>query len=74
MHQLFFLICLTHLLQFIIIEESNPDYFHKIVEDLERGVWKYSNFQHLIVYGSLNSNKENLVNIILEKQVIHNFV
>jgi len=40
--------------------------FHKIVEDLERGVWKYSNFQHLIVYGSLNSNKENLVNIILE--------
>lgn len=40
--------------------------FHKIVEDLERGIFKYSNFQHLIVYGSLNSNKENLVNILLE--------
>jgi len=40
--------------------------FVKIVDDLERCVWKYSNFQHLVVYGSLNSNKESLVNLILE--------
>jgi len=40
--------------------------FHEIVKDLETGVFKYANFQHLIVYGSLNSNKENLVNILLE--------
>lgn len=43
------------------------DEFKKIVDDLERCVWKYSNFQHLIVYGSLNSNKENFVNLLLEK-------
>ena len=40
--------------------------FIKVINDLDRGVLKYSNFQHLIIYGSLNSNKENLVNIILE--------
>ena len=32
-----------------------------ILEDLERGVFKYSNFQHIIVYGSINSNKENMI-------------
>jgi len=40
--------------------------FIEIINDLDRCVLKYSNFQHLIIYGSLNSNKENLVNIILE--------
>ena len=48
-----------------IIKKSKEE-FHKIVEDLERGICKYSNFQHLIVYGSVNSNKENLVNLLLE--------
>ena len=43
------------------------DEFKKIIDDLERCIWKYSNFQHLIVYGSLNSNKENFVNLLLEK-------
>jgi len=41
--------------------------FIKIIDDLERGIWKYSNFQHLIVYGSLNTNKEYLVKNLLEK-------
>jgi replication factor C subunit 3/5 len=41
--------------------------FLKIIDDLDRCVWKYSNFQHIIIYGSLNSNKENLVNLILTK-------
>lgn len=40
--------------------------FAKIIDDLERCIWKYSNFQHLIVYGSINSNKEQLVNLLLE--------
>jgi DNA polymerase III delta prime subunit len=40
--------------------------FKLILEDLERGVFKYSNFQHVIIYGSINSNKENMVNLLLE--------
>jgi len=43
------------------------DEFIKIINDLEIGIWKYSNFQHLIVYGSINSNKEYLINLLLEK-------
>ena len=39
----------------------------KIFKDLERGILKYSNFQHLIIYGSINSNKEYLVNLLLEQ-------
>lgn len=39
----------------------------KVIDELERGTWKYSNFQHLIVYGSINSNKEYLVNVLLER-------
>lgn len=38
----------------------------KTLLELSRGVWKYANFQHLIIYGSPNSNKENLVNLLLE--------
>jgi replication factor C subunit 3/5 len=46
---------------------NKPDHeLIKIIDDLERCVWKYSNFQHLVVYGSINSNKENLVNLLLE--------
>jgi replication factor C subunit 3/5 len=49
------------------IVNKSPDEFIKIIEDLEKGTWKYSNFQHLIVYGSLTTNKEFLVNLLLEK-------
>ena len=49
-----------------IIKKPN-DEFKKIIDDLERCLWKYSNFQHLVVYGSLNSNKENFVNLLLEQ-------
>jgi len=41
--------------------------FIQIMNELEIGKNKYQNFQHLIIYGSLNSNKENLVNLILKK-------
>ncbi len=41
--------------------------FNKVVGDLETGVFKYANFQHLIIYGALTTNKEYLVNLILER-------
>lgn len=43
------------------------DDFHKIITDLDYGTWRYSNFQHLIVYGPSGSGKEYLVNKLLEK-------
>jgi len=48
-----------------IVKKPNNE-FKLIIDDLERCVWKYSNFQHLIIYGSLNSNKDNLVNLLLQ--------
>ena len=32
------------------IVNKSPDEFINIIEDLEKGTWKYSNFQHLIVW------------------------
>jgi replication factor C subunit 3/5 len=49
-----------------IITKPHED-FMKIVNDLDRGTLKFSNFQHIIVYGSINNNKEYLVNLLLEK-------
>ena len=49
-----------------VILKKPKNEFIEIINDLDRCVLKYSNFQHLIVYGSLNSNKENLVNLLLE--------
>jgi len=50
----------------LLKEKSDKD-FYEIIEKLEKGVWKYSNFQHLIVYGAMATNKEFLVNLLLEK-------
>ena len=41
--------------------------FAKIINDLEYSVWRYSNFQHLIVYGPTESCKEYLVNKLLKQ-------
>jgi replication factor C subunit 3/5 len=49
------------------ISNMDNQEFIKIIYELEKSVFKYSNFQHLIVYGSLNTNKEFLVNLLLEK-------
>lgn len=49
-----------------IIKMPN-DEFKKILDDLEYGTWRYSNFQHLIVYGPCGSGKEYLINKLLEK-------
>ena len=43
------------------------DEFSKMVTELECGTWRYSNFQHLIVYGPSGCGKEYLVNKLLEK-------
>lgn len=48
-----------------ILNKPNNE-FKIIIDDLERCIWKYSNFQHLIIYGSINSNKEQFVNLLLE--------
>jgi hypothetical protein len=49
------------------IIKKTPHEFIKTIVELEKGVWKFANFQHLIVYGSLTTNKEYLVNLLLEK-------
>jgi replication factor C subunit 3/5 len=49
-----------------IIKMPN-DEFRNVIYDLEYGTWRYSNFQHLIVYGPSGSGKEYLVNKLLEK-------
>ena len=43
------------------------DEFHSIIKDLEHGVWRYSNFQHLITYGPQGCGKEYLVNKLLAR-------
>ena len=49
-----------------IIKLPNKE-FTKVINDLEYGTWRYSNFQHLIVYGPNGCGKEYLVNKLLEK-------
>ena len=49
------------------VANKEHDKFIHVVDDLERGILKYSNFQHLIIYGALNIDKEYLVNLLLEK-------
>ena len=49
-----------------IIQLPNNE-FQKVINDLEYGTWRYSNFQHLIVYGPSGCGKDYLVNKLLEK-------
>ena len=46
---------------------KSDEEFNKVIYNLETGVFKYANFQHLIIYGSLTTNKDYLVNLILKK-------
>jgi replication factor C subunit 3/5 len=41
--------------------------FKEVINDLEKSIWRYSNFQHIIVYGKIGCGKENIVNKLLEK-------
>lgn len=49
------------------VMKKSPEEFENIITDLERGIWRYSNFQHLVVYGPTGSGKEYLINKLLEK-------
>lgn len=49
------------------ILKKPKDEIYNILNKLNNGSWKYSNFQHLIVYGINGSNKENIVNKLLQK-------
>ena len=42
--------------------------FNSLMTNLDRAVWRYSNFQHLIVYGNSGCGKEYLINKLLSKQ------
>ena len=43
------------------------DEFSNTISDIENGVWRYSNFQHIIVYGNSGCGKEYLVNKLLAR-------
>jgi replication factor C subunit 3/5 len=49
------------------VMKKPDDEFEKIISNLERGIWKYANFQHLVVYGRPGSGKDFLINKLLEK-------
>ena len=49
-----------------ILKKSKNE-LHTILNELENGSWRYSNFQHLIVYGPNGCGKEFIVSKLLEK-------
>jgi replication factor C subunit 3/5 len=49
-----------------IIKLPNKE-FSQVINSLEYGTWRYSNFQHLIVYGPDGCGKDYLINKLLEK-------
>ena len=49
------------------VMKKSPEEFEKIISNLERGIWKFANFQHLVIYGRPGCGKEFLVNKLLEK-------
>ena len=49
------------------IIKKPEDKFKQIISNLQDGIWKYANFQHLVVYGKPGSSKDFLVNKLLEK-------
>jgi replication factor C subunit 3/5 len=49
------------------LADINNVQFEKIIDNLNSGIWRYANFQHLVVYGRSGSGKEFLVNKLLEK-------
>ena len=49
------------------VMKKPEDEFEKIITNLHCGIWKYANFQHLVVYGKPGSGKDFLINKMLEK-------
>ena len=50
-----------------IMKSNDYDKIKLICDSNIHGSYKYSNFQHMIVHGNISSNKEMLVNKLLEK-------
>lgn len=49
------------------INKKSMDEFKNIIYNIEHGNWQYSNFQHLIIYGSNGCGKNFIVKKLLEK-------
>lgn len=49
-----------------IIKLPNKE-FKQVITDLECGTWRYSNFQHLIIYGQNGRDNEFIINKLLKK-------
>jgi replication factor C subunit 3/5 len=49
------------------IKNKTDEEFKNIINNIEYGNWQYSNFQHLIVYGSNGCGKNFIVKKLLEK-------
>ena len=48
-----------------IVKKKND--FKKIIKELETGNWRYSNLQHMILYGEVDSGKEYIIESLLKK-------
>ena len=49
------------------LKNLDRDKFSDVMNNLNTGTWRYSNFQHLVVYGNSGCGKEYLVNKLLSK-------
>ena len=50
----------------ILLDKDNND-FKKIIKELETENWRYSNLQHLILYGTPGCGKEYVIDVFLKK-------
>mgnify|MGYP003326707242 CR=1 FL=1 len=49
------------------LKNMDKESFTSLMDNLDRSTWRYSNFQHLVVYGNTGCGKEYLVNKLLTK-------
>lgn len=49
------------------LKNMNKNSFSDLMINLDKGTWRYSNFQHLVVYGNTGCGKEYLVNKLLTR-------
>ena len=49
------------------LKNLDRENFGKVMNSLDKGTWRYSNFQHLVVYGNTGCGKEYLVNKLLSR-------
>ena len=44
------------------LKKMDKKSFGELMNNLDKGIWRYSNFQHLIVYGPNGTNKHHIIN------------